>query len=274
MRVPLPTETDHGEGEAAGLPIRILTHNIRYDAQSRFPHERPWAERRSGMISELRYHTRHCHASIICLQEVLHKQLVNILAGLNSKSSTKGPEKEDEWAYVGVARDDGKQAGEYSPIIYRVGAWDLQHEFTMWLSPTPNIPGSKGWDAGCVRILTVAVLISKATGQVVVAMNTHLDDQGKVSRRESAKLIVQELVTLGRRFKYDGAFLAGDLNSKVDGEAYKILNRPDSGFVDLRPTMHGMKGDIYGDENTFTGYVLITPFFFVFLALWGLWPMG
>lgn len=43
----------------------------------------------------------------IVSQEVLHNQLLDI-------QSLLGP----EWAYVGVGRDDGQKAGEYSPIFY------------------------------------------------------------------------------------------------------------------------------------------------------------
>jgi hypothetical protein len=43
----------------------------------------------------------------IVSQEVLHNQLLDILSLL-------GP----GWACVGVGRDDGQKAGEYSPIFY------------------------------------------------------------------------------------------------------------------------------------------------------------
>jgi hypothetical protein len=43
----------------------------------------------------------------IVSQEVLHNQLLDI-------QSLLGP----GWAYVGVGRDDGQKAGEYSPIFY------------------------------------------------------------------------------------------------------------------------------------------------------------
>ena len=41
------------------------------------------------------------------LQEVKHNQLEDMLAGLS------------DYTYEGVGRDDGKQAGEYSPIFYK-----------------------------------------------------------------------------------------------------------------------------------------------------------
>lgn len=51
------------------------------------------------------------------------------------------------WSWVGVGRDDGYQAGEYSPIFYNSDLYEsISHEY-VWLSPTPSVPGSKGWDA-------------------------------------------------------------------------------------------------------------------------------
>lgn len=90
------------------LPIRLLTHNIRYATNSPFKGEEKWGIRKSRLINELSFNTAHCAESFICLQEVLHQQLVDILLGLNSKKKA--------WAFVGVGRDDGLEAGEYSPI--------------------------------------------------------------------------------------------------------------------------------------------------------------
>lgn len=230
------------------IRIRILTHNIRYATTSPFPGELPWTDRKAGLVSELLYHTRHCPADIICLQEVLHEQLVDIMAGLNSA--------DDKWSYVGVGRDDGETAGEYSPIIYRRDVWRVETWFTMWLSPTPWQAGSKGWDAASVRIMTAAKLShsSLATGKTLLATNTHLDDQGSVSRRESAKLIVRTVRDLLAKKDVECAFLTGDLNSEVTGDAYRVLSEEGSGLVDLQ-RLAGSSS--YGYEMTFTGYVML-----------------
>lgn len=90
------------------LPVRLLTHNIRYATNSPFKGEEKWDVRKSHLINELSFNTAHCAESFICLQEVLHQQLIDILSSLNSKDK--------EWAFVGVGRDDGLEAGEYSPI--------------------------------------------------------------------------------------------------------------------------------------------------------------
>lgn len=51
------------------------------------------------------------------------------------------------YAHVGVGRDDGSKAGEYSCIFYDRTKFEEIKWKTIWLSPTPDVPGSKGWDA-------------------------------------------------------------------------------------------------------------------------------
>ncbi|KAI9242857.1 MAG: endonuclease/exonuclease/phosphatase [Podila humilis] len=237
------------------VPIRLYTHNIRYASANLFKNELPWSERASLIIRSIRFNSLHNPESLICLQEVLHSQLLDILEGL-------GP----EWAYIGVGRDDGKKAGEYSPILFRSRVWTIQDSQTIWLSPTPEIP-SKGWDASNKRILTSVLLRHWETGQSVLALNTHLDDQGTQSRLESAKMIVAHIAAQQEQHRSNQQqgqqqqqgplcklpiFLAGDFNSTPDEEAYLLLATESSPLLDLRTTVG--KSDLYGHENTFTGF--------------------
>lgn len=231
------------------LPIRVLTHNIRYATTSPFKGERPWTERRQLLLNELGYHTRHCKESFICLQEVLHGQLEDVRAGLNPATGSLT----QEWAYIGVGRDDGHQAGEYSPIFYRPSVWDLLHWETVWLSETPSKP-SKSWDAASTRILTIGVFTHRTSGDIVLAMNTHLDDQGSRSRLEAAR-IIRAKIREYQQGQYggfiSGTFLAGDLNSQEDQEAYSDL----TGSGALRDTFKMIDASRrYGDIITATGF--------------------
>lgn len=234
----------------AALPVRILTHNIRYATKSPFKGEKPWSERKRLIINELKYNTAHNPEAFICLQEVLHEQLTDILEGLNSSTSRRAQDSKDEttskeWAYIGVGRDDGHQAGEYSPIVYRPSIWKPESWKTVWMSPTPDHPG-KGWDAGSIRIVTVGHFTHRASKSRVVGLCTHFDEQGEVSRRESAK-IVQGIV---QDVEEEPIWLAGDLNSEMDGEAYRNLNGKTSRLMDTR----GAARWRYGNDITCTGF--------------------
>lgn len=186
--------------------------------------------------------------AFIGFQEVLHSQLRDILSTLNTNLSVSEP----EWTYIGVGRDDGKEAGEYSPIFYRPSIWTLQEWKTIWLSPTPDRP-SKGWDAGSIRILTVGEFMHRQTGRHVVAMNTHLDNVGSVSRQKSAEIISAEIEGRLSCDAEKALFLTGDFNSEPDQEAYQYLTRNSSQVFDARDAIP--RDERYGNRiGSFTGF--------------------
>lgn len=225
------------------LPIRLLTHNIRYATDALFPGEKEWSIRAPRIISEFDFNTAYCGESFICLQEVLHLQLVDILKGLNRV-------EEGEWDFIGVGRDDGIQAGEYSPIFYRPSVWALQSWETVWLSETPDKP-SKSWDAASIRILTIGVFHHRWSKRKVIAMNTHLDDQGIQSRLEAAKIILRKVEEKSQQGTLP-LFLAGDFNSQHDDDAYKTLTSDHSSMKDV--TELSSREEVYGHHDTFTGF--------------------
>ena len=230
----------------SSLPVRVLTHNIRYATRSPFKGEEAWDLRRPKLLNELHFNTRHCPEAFICLQEVLHNQLQDIHHNLNLAT--------EQWAYVGVGREDGKEAGEYSPIFYRPGIWQLNRWKTVWLSETPDRP-SRGWDAASTRILTIAHFRHRETHKLVVAMTTHLDDQGHVSRLESAKLIQEQIrhhTDQGPHRPLLPVFLAGDFNSEPHQEAYLWMTRSGSPMADIQGLV--ANSELYGDLHTFTGF--------------------
>jgi endonuclease/exonuclease/phosphatase family metal-dependent hydrolase len=236
----------------AALPIRLLTHNIRYATTSPFTGEKPWADRKNLIINEFRYNTLYNAESFICLQEVLNNQVVDIMSGLGS-----------DWTYIGVGRDDGKQKGEYSPLIFRKAVWEVESWKTVWLNEDGSV-GKKGWDAGSVRIITVGHFRHIASKKKVLGMCTHLDNSGAVSRRESAKIILELIETESKA----GAttvpfFLGGDLNSETSGEAYQSLNSKNSSLRDAKE----LAGWKYGNQYTFTGFTDVKDVIdFVFLG--------
>jgi endonuclease/exonuclease/phosphatase family metal-dependent hydrolase len=238
---------DEASREAqSAINIRVLTHNIRYATGSPFKGEERWPIRCPRLCSELVFNSISSPATFICLQEVLHNQLIDILTGLNHSAEISG-----EWKYIGVGRDDGKEAGEYSPIFYRPSVWKLKTWDTCWLSETPRVP-SRGWDAANTRIATIGQFIHRKSGHLVIVVSTHLDDQGAKSRKESAKLILGVLDVEAGLAGADAVLLAGDFNSPPDGEAYLIVTAPDSGMVDINELVP--KERKYGNEMTFTGF--------------------
>ena len=67
---------------------------------------------------------------------MLHNQLLDLQSLLGSS-----------YSHVGVGRDDGLKKGEHSPIFYDNTLFGLVDWKTIWLSDTPDVPGSKFEDA-------------------------------------------------------------------------------------------------------------------------------
>ena len=266
---PPPTTRDATEFQPntlTELPIRILTHNIRFATDTPDETEKLWPDRFSHLSSHFKYHTRpHFapQATLVCMQEVLHSQLRDLHQKTFYASIPTSSGRENDWTYVGVGRNDGHTKGEYSPIFFRKSAWTCIHFETVWLNETGQV-GKKGWDADSIRILTCAVLesthpasSSSSRSNRLLAMNTHLDNEGEISRRESAKLILHVASRLRSDYNPFFTFLSGDLNSVPEGDAYKILNSHGSGLIDTRRLIPDKRdGKIYaqGNDATFTGF--------------------
>jgi endonuclease/exonuclease/phosphatase family metal-dependent hydrolase len=236
-----------------GLPIRVISHNIRYATQSPFKGEKPWPIRCPRLCAELSFNALSPE-TFICLQEVLHCQLEDIRRSLN-----KDTDPGSLWHHIGVGRDDGGISGEFGPIFYRPSVWDLEDWKTVWLSDTPERP-SKGWDAALPRIVTIGFFKHKATQRKVVVMNTHFDHQGVTARAMSAKLMVK-LVQEHQGIKGSSAvmpvLLAGDFNSTPDDEAYQIVTDPGSILIDISNSI--AKEKRYGHQMTFTSFGEFPP---------------
>lgn len=228
-----------------GTRIRVITKNIRYATESPFKGEERWPIRCPLLCSELIFNSVES-TTFVCLQEVLFSQLGDILDALNESASIGG-----DWAYIGVGRDDGKRAGEYSPTFYRPSVWILESYRTIWLSETPRVP-SRGWDATSTRIATIGYFSHAQTAEKVMITSTHFDDSGKISRKMSAQMLPEILNFNSTMWYARACILVGDFNSPPDDEAYQIITGPESNMVDVRDLISPTKR--YGENNTFTGF--------------------
>lgn len=173
--------------------LKVMSYNIRLDVAS--DGENRWEMRKDKVAGLLNYY----EADFIGAQEVLHHQLTYLLENMH------------KYNHIGVARDDGKMAGEYSCIFYKKDLYHIVQEGTFWLSPTPEIP-SKGWDAALNRVCTFGLFSHKKNKQLIWVLNTHFDHIGKTARLESAKLIIEKINTLNKGKNYP-VILIGDFNS-------------------------------------------------------------
>lgn len=125
----------------------------------------------------------------------------------------------DRYAYVGVPRDDSKST-EYSAVFYFKDKYNLLDSGTMWLSDTPDVPGSKVQSSSFPRIATWVVLQSKETGEVYSHINTHLDHILEGARAEQATILTEKIIDLK---KLGSVVCTGDFNTKEGNNAYNKM---------------------------------------------------
>ena len=82
--------------------LNVGTYNIRLNSKADYKKHNGWAERRDEMCAMI----NHEAFDIFGAQEVKKPQLDDMCKRL------------PDYKYIGVARDDGKEVGEFCPVFY------------------------------------------------------------------------------------------------------------------------------------------------------------
>jgi endonuclease/exonuclease/phosphatase family metal-dependent hydrolase len=244
--------------QAKDLEVRVMSFNIRYGTAN--DGENHWKNRYEMVFDVLRNH----RPDVVGLQEALGFQIQQIRKAIGG------------YGLIGVAREDGKNDGEYSCLLYRLDRYDVKESGTFWFSDTPEVPGSSHWGNACVRICSWARFIEKKSGRAFYVFNLHLDHVSQPSRQKSAVLLSKRLLARKHAdpFIVTGDFNTGEKNpvilylkgklalSKSDGnkgknpvpmvDTFRVLH-PDAGDVG---TFNGFKGNRRGEK---IDYVLTMP---------------
>lgn len=218
------------------LDLKVMTFNIRNGGD-----RTDWNNRKAQVFALI----DTSRPDVVGMQEVFKYQLDELLAALPGYTS------------VGVGRDDGKTAGEYSPIFFRTALFHADTSSTFWLSDTPETPGSKVPGAGNPRIDTWARLRHIGTGRTFYFHASHWDNVSAEARRLSAKLIAKRIAE--RKYKEDPVVFVCDCNAQPDDEPVRYLlgegGSPidfHSAYTELHPgvaasaTFNGFRGDTLG----------------------------
>jgi len=193
---------------AETLDVRLMTFNIRYGTAEDGVNR--WEKRRDLVCDVLRQED----CDVIGLQEALKFQLDVILKEM------------PRYKFVGVGRDDGKEAGEFAPILYRHDRFEVLESSTFWLSDSPDVPGSGSWEGEDVRICTWARLQEKGTWKTFYVYNTHLSAQSASARFHAVELIASRIA---KRAYDDPVVLLGDLNATEKSNPMRFLRGEISG---------------------------------------------
>ena len=212
--------------------LRVMTYNIRLNLASDGPNA--WPHRKDAVASLVRDHS----IDLLGVQEALPDQL----ADLDERLPRLGRFGEGRTA---------QRLGEFTAIYYRKDRFDVIDAGTFWLSETPEVPGSKGWDAAYERIVTWGKLRDRQSGATFFYFNTHFDHIGRIARRESARLLTARIAQLAGS---SPVIVTGDFNDLPDGEPYAIITG--SGLSDA---MLSTRSPHEGPSSTWNGFKAIEP---------------
>lgn len=212
--------------------LNVMSFNIRLNVAS--DSLNAWPYRKDLAASQVLFHETH----ILGVQEALHDQMTDLAARL------------PRFKYIGVGRDDGKMKGEYSAIFYDTSRLQVLKSGTFWLSQSPEVPGSKSWDAAITRIVTWGKFRDRQTQKQFFVFNTHFDHIGKIARAESAKLILERVKAYSGNLP---VILLGDFNSKPDDLPIQTITDP-ANKDRLYDTKALSQTPHYGPEGTFNGF--------------------
>jgi len=186
--------------------VRVLSWNIRYGTADDGPNSWPLrAHRIAGAIVDpggVGASPADPPFDIVGVQEALRFQIDELLAAV------------PVYAYAGVGRDDGANAGEHCGVLYRTDRLELADAGAFWLSDTPDVPGSTSWGNDITRLCTWARFIPVGADTGFYVYSTHFDHRSEPSRREAVELIAFRIDA--REHPAEPVILLGDFNAAPD----------------------------------------------------------
>jgi len=223
--------------------LSVISFNIRVSGGiSELINPNSWSRRKSATPAMIK---DQC-PDIFGVQEALSDQLTYVGDNLPN------------YSYVGVGREDGKEiseitdskaSGEIMAIFYNTSKIKLLEWGTFWLSATPDKP-SKSWEADYNRTMTWAKMHMKYNGMKFFYVNTHLDSDSALARKNGLKLILDKIAE--KNTDNLPVVLTGDFNiiptdsvlDDVLGKAEMLDARTTAEETDDLPTFNG-----FGNED-------------------------
>jgi len=230
-------------------PVKVMSYNVRYDNVGDAPND--WSARGARVAATIKV----AAPDVVGTQEVLHHQWDDLRRAL------------PEYDVVGCGRDDGRQAGEYAALWFRRDRFEAVDSGNFWLSATPEVKGSLGWDGACVRMASWALLRDRRSGKRLLALNTHLDHVGVEARRLGVELILERLSKIAPEVT---AVVTGDFNSGPESAPVRYMTDTSKPYhlIDARLSADTIAGPAWTfhdfgrvpeAEREIIDYVFVTP---------------
>lgn len=178
---------------ATGNTFTLATFNVRCPVD-KSPHS--WEERKDRCLAIIRQN----HFDIFGVQEAYRNQLDDLTA-------------DGKFAFIGKGRNDFKDQGEFSAILYRPDRFEVLDSGTFGLSEKPHVPGFRSWNSRHPRIATWGYFRDKKTGKSFIYYNTHLDNYSENARINGIKLLMKHA---SEKAANAPLILSGDFNARPE----------------------------------------------------------
>lgn len=193
--------------------VRVMSFNLRY-INPGDKAEKTWISRRDQVVAVMKQDA----ADFIGVQEAFRKMLDDVKARL------------PDYAEIGVGRENGKEQGEYSAILYKSELWEVLASGTFWLSETPDVAGSAHWGNSVVRICTWGKFRHKISKRELILYNTHFDHESQACREKGAALIVSKIAAQAGELP---VVVTGDLNAPPENPAIACFTAATPKLIDV-----------------------------------------
>ena len=218
----------------AGRPtdVRVMTFNI-LDGRSDW-HVGKWEDRKGLVVRRI----RAFDPDILGAQEVAEFQADYLRREL------------PDYGYVGAGRISGKDDGKGVPVLFRKGRFREVDAGHFWLSPTPEVPGSRGWGNRLPRMVTWVKLrdLLRPEGALYV-FNTHYGPVSIRARNESTQLLRLRIETIAGQAP---AIVTGDFNTQAGQRTYRrMLGEEVTDGLRLTDSYAAVHGEAADDAGTY-----------------------
>lgn len=213
--------------------LKVISFNIRFDnpgdAPNNWPNRVPLVE--SYLKSEM--------PDVIGVQEALYHQneeILNLMPG---------------YAYIGTGRDDGMQSGEFSSVFYNTKSLEILEDSQFWLSETPDIPGSIGWEAVLPRVVCWAHFKHIESGFTFYFFNTHYSHVSDLARQKSMEFMSEKIKEIAGD---QPVVVTGDFNITKGSDLYNHMEshlKEQNGLHNAELIAHEVVPPF---DNTFNGF--------------------
>jgi endonuclease/exonuclease/phosphatase family metal-dependent hydrolase len=220
------------ESSSPDVPFTVMTFNIRYGTA--LDGANAWRLRCDMLAQRIVDQA----PAILGVQEALAAQITFLERHLPHHQR------------IGQGRDGGTK-GEHAALFIDRRRFEVLTSGDFWLSETPDVVASVGWDADLTRICTWASLREIATGRTLQVWNAHFDHRGAKARRHSAEMIAQRVTSTPGPNLVLGDFNSGEHTPPL--AALFAAGLRDT-FRDVHPeatavgTFHAFKGGTSGDK--------------------------